>query len=206
MGAFLHGEFHNGKEIYTEVPQGWEGYYSNTAVLKLLKCIYELKQAAMAFWVELLKCMKDMGMKRSNADPCLYYNWSENGLALMVSWIDDNLIVGNEKVAAETKAKLMARFECSDEGELKEFVGNKIDRTTDGGLKFTQPVLIQSFDDEFDLPKQKFTTPAKAGDMLTKCEQKDSLSPERQTEYRAAIGKAMHVMQYSRGKIYNSVR
>ncbi len=43
----------------------------------------------------------------------------------MVSWIDDNLIVGNEKVAEETKAKLMARFECSDEGELKEFVGNK---------------------------------------------------------------------------------
>ena len=118
-----------------------------------------------------------MEMERSNVDPCLYYKWTENGLALMVSWINDNLIVGNEKVSEEMKAKLMARFDCSDEGKLKEFVGNKIDRTTDGGLKFTQPVLIQSFDDKFDLPKQKFTTPAKAGDMLTKCEQKDSLSP-----------------------------
>ena len=65
----------------------------------------------MLFWVELLKCMKDMNMERSNVDPCLYYNWTENVLALMVSWIDDNLIVGNEKVAEETKAKLMARFE-----------------------------------------------------------------------------------------------
>ncbi len=107
----------------------------------------------MAFWVELLKCMKDMKMERSNVDPCLYYKWTENGLALMVSWINDNLIVGNEKIAEETKANLMARFDCSDEGEVKEFVGNKINCTTDGGLKFTQPVLIQSFNYEFDLPK-----------------------------------------------------
>ncbi len=48
--------------------------------------------------------------------------------------------------------------------------------------------------------------PAKDGDMLTKCEQKDSLSAECQTGYQAVTGKAMHVMQYSRGKIYNSVR
>ncbi len=48
-GAFLHGEFHNGKEIYMKVPQGWKRYYSNMAVLKLLKCIYGLKQVAMAF-------------------------------------------------------------------------------------------------------------------------------------------------------------
>ena len=72
----------------------------------------------------------------------------------MVSWIDENLIVGNEKVAEETEKNLMARFDCSDEGKLKEFSGVKINRTTDGGLKFTQPVLIQSFDDKFDLPKQ----------------------------------------------------
>ncbi len=96
-----------------------------------------------------------MEMEQSNADPCLYYKWTENGLALMVSWIDNNLIVRNEKVAEETKAKLMDRFDCSDEGELKEFVGNKIDHRTDGGLKFIQPVLIRSVDDEFDLPEQK---------------------------------------------------
>ena len=127
--------------------------------------------------------MKDMKMEQRNTDPCLYYNWTENELARMVPWINDNLIVGNEKVAEETKAKLMARFNYSDEGKLKDFFGNKIDRTTDSGLKFTQPVLIQSFDDEFDLPKQKFTMPATAGDMLTKCKVTDALDPERQTKY-----------------------
>ncbi len=93
-----------------------EDYYSKTAVLKLLKFIHRLKQAAMAFWVELLKCMKDVKTKRSNADPCLYNKWTKNGLALMVPWINDNLIMGNEKVAVETKKKLVDCFDCSDKG------------------------------------------------------------------------------------------
>ena len=146
-GESLHGEFNKGEEIYMKVPEGWESYYPETAVLKLLKCIYGLKQAAMAFWTELLRCMKHMEMKRSTADPCLYHKWTENRLVLMVSWIDDNLIVGSEKATMETKGKLMDRFECTDEGDLSEFVGSKIDRTEDGGLKFTQPVLIQTFKD-----------------------------------------------------------
>ncbi len=42
-GAFMRGEFDNEEEIYMKVPQGWEDYYSNTSILKLLKCIYGLK-------------------------------------------------------------------------------------------------------------------------------------------------------------------
>ena len=49
-GAFLHGEFEDGEEIYMKVPKGFERYYAKDVVLKLLKCIYGLKQAAMAFW------------------------------------------------------------------------------------------------------------------------------------------------------------
>ena len=48
-GAFLHGKFCDGEEIYMKVPQGWEDCYSNLAALKLLKCIYRLKQAKMKY-------------------------------------------------------------------------------------------------------------------------------------------------------------
>ena len=104
-GVFLHGVFKDGEEIYMKVPAGWESYYPETAVLKLLKCIYGLKQAAMAFWAELLCCMKDMQMDRSTADHCLYHKWEDDGLVLMVSWINDNLIVGSEKAGNMTKDK-----------------------------------------------------------------------------------------------------
>jgi hypothetical protein len=61
-GAFLHGEFKDSEVIYMNVPHGFEKFYPDDAVLKLKKCIYGLKQAAMAFWRQLLLCMKSMGM------------------------------------------------------------------------------------------------------------------------------------------------
>ena len=72
-GAFLHGVFTDGKEIYMEVPVGFEKHYSSLVVLWLWKCLYGLKQAAMAFWRQLLLCMQDMDMKQSTADQCLYF-------------------------------------------------------------------------------------------------------------------------------------
>ena len=81
----------------------------------------------MAFWQELLKCMKSMKMERSTADPCLYFKWTEHGLVLIISWIDDNLILGSEKAVQETKDDLMSRFDCEDCGELNEYVGCKIE-------------------------------------------------------------------------------
>ena len=57
--------------IATNISEGFEKYYGKDVLLQLLKAIYGTKQAAMAFWIELLKCMKDMLYKRSGADSCL---------------------------------------------------------------------------------------------------------------------------------------
>ena len=150
--------------------------------------------------------MKHMEMERSTADPCLYHKWTDDGLVQIVSQIDDNLIMGSEKATKITNSRLMDRFEYTDEGELTEFVGSKIDRTDNGGLKFTQPVLIQSFKDKFDLPTQMYNTPAKAGKILTKCKKSNALNDKDQMIYQAEVGKTMYLMQYSRAEIYNLVR
>ena len=63
MGAFLHRRFQEGEVIFMEVPDGWREHYHNNVVLRLLKTLYGLRQAAMAFWKELLKCMSSMDMK-----------------------------------------------------------------------------------------------------------------------------------------------
>lgn len=124
----------------------------------------------------------------------------------MISWIDDNLIVGSKEAVAATKKDLMDRFDCEDCGDLDEYVGCKIDRIDDGAIKFTQPVILQSFDDEFDLPNESYNTPARAGTVLTKGEPEDALGGQEQTKYRSGVGKMLHVMQYSRPEMYNSVR
>lgn len=52
------------------------------------------------------------------------------------------------------KKQLMERFDCDEIGKLTEYIGCKIDRG-DGYMKLTQPVLLQSFQDEFDIPEGK---------------------------------------------------
>jgi hypothetical protein len=49
-GAFLHGDFNKGKNLFMGVPKGFEKFYDpRKYVLYLLKAVYGLKHAAMAF-------------------------------------------------------------------------------------------------------------------------------------------------------------
>jgi hypothetical protein len=76
-GAFLHGDFEDGRNVYMEVPEGFQQWYNPMLyVLLLLQTLYGLKQAAKAFWEQLLKAFASMNYARSKADPCLYFQWT----------------------------------------------------------------------------------------------------------------------------------
>ena len=207
-GAFLHGSFENGEVIFTEIPQGFEPWY-NPAVwmLKLLKTVYGLKQAAIMFWRELLKAMMYMKFKRSDTDPCLYYKWTENGLLVWLSWVDDCLCIGPKVEVMSSNTDLTNLFDCDDVGEFNEYVGCKLERDwKERSVKFTQPVLLQSYEDEFELPSRDYETPAEAGKVLVKCEDDQQVEPAEQKEFRSGTGKLLHMMRWSRPEIWNSVR
>ena len=74
---------------------------------------------------------------------------------------------------------MQTHFECDDTGELKEHVGCKINcKPHRGYLRVAQPVLLQSFEDEFNLPKGGAPTlPASPGESLTKGEPSEQLPP-----------------------------
>ena len=130
-GAFLMGECEEEKKLFMEIPRGFESKYAKDAFLRLRKTIYGLKQAALMFWKLLLKCMRSMKFDKSWADPCMYYKETENGLVLWLSWIDDCLCVGPDIEVKKARADILARFECDDVGDLKEYLGCKIDRHMD---------------------------------------------------------------------------
>ena len=126
---------------------------------------------------------------------------------ILVSWIDDNLIIGSQAAVDHTKAQLMSRFDCEDCGELNEYVGCKLTHLEGGAIKFTQDVLLQSFRDEFDLNlEKKVKTPSVPGSVLTRGNPDVVLEPARQTYLRSGIGKMIHMMQWSRPEISHSVR
>jgi hypothetical protein len=88
---------------------------------------------------------------------------------------------------------------------LNEYVGCKIDRGE--YFKFMQPVLLQSYEDEFELNKPRSVfTPAEQGKVLVKCDQGTELNGKEQTKYRIGVRTLLHMMLCSRPEIHNSVR
>ena len=207
-GAFLLGEFGQEERLYMEIPEGFEKFYPAGVVLLLLKTIYGLKQAAYAFWRKLLEAFWAMEYARSAGDPCLYYKWVDGHLVLWMSWVDDCFVCGKDKAVKDAKAKMMEEFDCDDLGPLQEYVGCKIDyNREENWLKFTQPVLVQSFIDEFGITDVNAPrTPAPAGQVLRRAEDKDCMQGAAQTDYRKGVGKLLHLMKWSRPEAMNAIR
>jgi hypothetical protein len=62
-------------------------------------------------------------------------------------------------------------------------------------VKFTQPVLIQSYEDEFDLNETRSVfTPAEQVKVLMKCDQGTELKGKEQANYCSGVGKLLHMM------------
>jgi hypothetical protein len=125
-GAFLHGEFKDRGKVHMAIPHGFEKHFPANSVILLLKCLYGLKQAARAFWRQLLQAAKKMGLTRSSGDPCLYYKWKDGRLVMMLSWIDNNAIVGYKKYMLDLKQDLMKQFDCDNCGKMDKYVGYTI--------------------------------------------------------------------------------
>jgi hypothetical protein len=108
----------------------------------------------------------------------------------------------------KAKAEMMACFDCDEVGELKEYVGCKIDfNREEGWIKLTQPVLMQSFQDEFELDESdRPRTPATPGEVLQKGQPEDEVPAVEQSTYRSGTGKLLHMMKWTRPEILNAVR
>ena len=150
-----------------------------------------------------------MGYKRSQADPCLYYKWMRGKLILWVSWVHDCLFICPPKMKDEIRKEMTTRFDCDIIGNMDEYVGCKIERNNnERWVKITQPVILQSFVDQFELltDGRELNTPGEPGQSLVPCGDAEELNPAEQTKYRSGVGKLLHVMRWSRPDILNAVR
>jgi hypothetical protein len=214
-GAFLLGGWEKDpvtneeRKVYMEIPEGFHKFFgTENLVLRLLKTIYGTKQAAKRFWLFLLGVLRVLGFEYNRADPCVYFKWTAAGLVIWLSWVDDCLCVGPKSEVLKAKSGLTGRLKCDDAGEMKEYVGCKIqiDRNL-RSAKITQPVLIQSLSDEFELDlSKKHRTPAVPNLTLQKTEDGPKLDEKDQSLYRKGVGKLIHMMRWSRPDVLNATR
>ncbi|KAL7566370.1 hypothetical protein ACA910_011113 [Epithemia clementina (nom. ined.)] len=98
------------------------------------------------------------------------------------------------------------QFDCNDCGELNEYIGCKVDiHRRKHFIKLTQPVLIRSFNDKFQLPKDTHNTPSPPGEVLEPSTPEEQLNHDKQKTFRSGVGNLLHLMKWSRPDNLNSV-
>ncbi|KAL0754264.1 hypothetical protein Bca101_091932 [Brassica carinata] len=134
--AFLQGNLDD--EVYMAQPTGFQDKDNPTAVCKLRKAIYGLKQASRAWYNELRTFLLQSGFTNSLADASLFI-YNNNGILLyMLVYVDDIIITGNSSPhITRFIASLCHRFSLKDLSDLTYFLGIEVTRTS-AGLHLTQ--------------------------------------------------------------------
>ena len=122
--AFLNGVIE--EEVYIEQPQGFEVKDKVTHVCKLKKDLYGLKQALGAWYKRIDSFLTSLGFTKSKVDPKLYLNVMDDEPLILLLYVDDLFLIGNEKQIAERTKKIDEEFEMKDLGLMHYFLGSKV--------------------------------------------------------------------------------
>ena len=122
--TFLNGVVE--EEVYLEQPQGFETHDKETRV-QIKEALYGLKQAPRTWYDRIDGFLKSMGFTKSKADSDLYYKVVEDeGHVILLLYIDDLFLIGEEKLIVECKKKLAAKFEMKDLGQMHYILGLEV--------------------------------------------------------------------------------
>jgi len=114
-----------------EQPKGFKIHGQEQKVLCLCQAIYGLKQAALAWWKELLASMRIIGFERSESDAGIFIHRASNGdIVVAMIYVDDSGSMSNNvTLVREKKKAFMGIWECHNLSKLNEFLGITIRRS-----------------------------------------------------------------------------
>lgn len=128
--AFLHGYLE--EEVYMTPHAGYKKAKSGQ-VCKLKRFIYGLKQASRCWNQELSKFLIKWGFIQSKQDYSMFTLKKENDFTVVVAYVDDLLITGNNTSTISTlKSALHQTFTIKDLGDIKYFLGIEVSRSNSG--------------------------------------------------------------------------
>lgn len=97
-------------------------------VCKLKKSLYELKQAPRQSFSKLSLALKSFGFSQSKNDYSLLTKHTTTSVTILLVYVDDLILGGNDlKDIHHTKQFLSSQFHMKDLGDLRYFLGIKVD-------------------------------------------------------------------------------
>jgi len=197
--AFLYGPLT--EEIYMDQPDGFTIKGREHQVLRLLKAIYSLKQAAHVWWIELDRSLKEFGFKRLYADAGIFVAQHPDGtLVFLLAYIDDIIMTGpNASYVLIRKRDFMDKWECRDLGICQEFLRMRI-KNKDGKIYLDQTNYLHTVLQRFGMTDSKLAkTPLPTGYKPEPFE--GTSTPQLWSQYQSLIGSLLYIMLGTRPDI-----
>jgi hypothetical protein len=119
--AFLNGLIE--EEVYIDQPLGFEVHGREFHVCRLKKALYGLKQAPRAWYSRIDAYLQQLGFEKSEADPNLYFIMVGEDPLILLLYVDDLFITGEERLISNYKESLASEFEMTDIGLMHYFLG-----------------------------------------------------------------------------------
>jgi hypothetical protein len=107
--AFLNGVIE--EEVYIEQPQGFEVEDRKSHVYRLKKALYRLKQAPRAWYGRIDSFLTSLGFTKSKANSNLYFKIMDNEPVILLLYVDDLFLTGEENLVVEKETSLGIRNE-----------------------------------------------------------------------------------------------
>ena len=145
--------------------------------------------------------LNEMGFAQSQNDPCIYYKNIRGEMFYIAVYVDDIILGGKtEGTLNEIKVALSKKFEIKDLGELKYFLGVKVEQRENNTVWIGQPAYIANLLEIFGMKDCKpVSAPVNVGSKLTKATDDDSCVDQKM--YQSAIGSLMYLSVSTRPDI-----
>ncbi|CAM9677297.1 unnamed protein product, partial [Chrysoparadoxa australica] len=144
------------EDIYVRAPPGYDSDHASDGsplVGKLNRSLYGLKQAGLNWFTEFTTHIASLGFTPLHTDRCVFLLPSLTGgqpRVILVLYVDDILLTGPDTAAlADTRCNILDRFEGSDLGDLRLYMGIRFTRDRSHHTlrmdqsKYIQDVLIR---------------------------------------------------------------
>jgi hypothetical protein len=129
--VFLHGDLQ--EEMYMKQPPCYVDKTHPNLVCRLKKTLYGLKQAPRAWSNKIGQYLVTSGFQTSNANFSLYVKKTNHGIIVIIIYVDDLIIIGDNNVDIfDLKKLLKQKFEMKDLGELRYFLGIEVIQSPKG--------------------------------------------------------------------------
>ena len=196
--AFLNG--HLEEDIYMAQPDGYVDEDHPDFVCQLKRSLYGLKQSPRMWNQTIDKFMLDLKFQKCKTDHCIYVMRDIERVIFVALYVDDLVLASNDtELIAVTKAALSERFDMTDLGDLKYFLGMEVQQDhTSGTTSICQSKFAKDILEKFGMENSNpVKTPQEPGLKLKRsmcvngCKHNETMA---NVPFRNAVGCLMYLM------------